>query len=71
MHSSFYHWYQCHTNIVQGSTNDAIGNTIGADGANGTDHWFPTMQTTEPLYNVLYKTNMAHSTLVIFFQSKE
>ena len=35
--SYLYQWYQCYTNIVQGSTNGTIGKTIGTNGnANGT-----------------------------------
>ena len=37
MCSRFYQWYQWYTNIVQGSTNCTISNTIGTNGnANGT-----------------------------------
>ena len=32
MRSWFYQWYQWYTNIVQGSTNGAIGFTIGISG---------------------------------------
>ena len=37
--SWFYQWYQWYTNIVQGSTNGTIGNTIGTNGTIGKDRW--------------------------------
>ena len=37
--SWFYQWSQWYTNIVQGSTDGAIGNTIGTNGTIGKDRW--------------------------------
>ena len=54
-HDAFYHWYQWHTNIVQGSSNGAIGTTVGA---NGTDRWLSIMQT---IYRVGKITNKGNS----------
>ena len=43
--SWFFQWYQWYTDIIQGSTNGTIGNTIGTNGAIGKDRWKPILQT--------------------------
>ena len=37
----FYHWYHGHANMDQGSSNYIIGNTLGTNSSNATDHWLP------------------------------
>ena len=40
LRSWFYQWYQWYTNIVHGSTNSTIGNTIGTNGTIGKDRFY-------------------------------